>query len=96
MNWDKYRKQRNIFTINCGRKAYSSIMHKKCNEAVNGGDFWKTVKLLIPNRGINKYDKIFLSNDGEIVNNTNALCRIFNNYLILVNHVYLIMITIEV
>ena len=23
---------------------------------------------------------IFLSNDGEIVNNTNDICRIFNNY----------------
>ena len=55
-------------------------MHKKCNEAVNGGDFWKTVKPLIPNRGINKDDNIFLSNDGEIVNNTNDICRIFNNY----------------
>ena len=55
-------------------------MHKKCNEAVNCGDFWKTVKPLISDRGINKYDNTFLSNDGEIVNNTNDLCRIFNNY----------------
>ena len=55
-------------------------MHKKCNEAVNGGDFWKTVKPLISNRGINKDDNIFLSYDGEIVNNTNDICRIFNNY----------------
>ena len=52
-----------------------------------------------------------LSNDGNIFNNTNDLGRIINNYLthianiivwitlsikmILVNHVYLIMITIE-
>ena len=70
--------------------------------------FGKTVKPLISNRGINKDDNIFLSYDGEIVNNTNDICRIFNNYvtpkvwmtlsikMILVNHVYLIMITIEV
>ena len=38
------------------------------------------VKPLISNRGINKDDDIFLSNDGEIDNNTNDLCRIFNNY----------------
>ena len=55
-------------------------MHTKCNEAVNGGDFWKTVKPLISNRGINKDENIFLSYDGEIVNNTNDICRIFNNY----------------
>ena len=55
-------------------------MHKKCNEAVNGLDFGKTVKPLISSRGINKDDNIFLSNDGEIVNNTNNICRIFNNY----------------
>ena len=55
-------------------------MHKKCNEAVNGCDFLKTVQPLISNRGINKDDHIFLSNDGEIVNNPNDICRIFNNY----------------
>ena len=55
-------------------------MHNKCNEAINGGDFWKTVKPLISNRGIDKDDNIFLSNDGEIVNNTNDICRICNNY----------------
>ena len=54
-------------------------MHKKCNEASNGGDFWKTVKPLISNRGINRYDNIFIYNDGEIVNNANDLCRIFIN-----------------
>ena len=37
-------------------------------------------KPLISNRGINKDDNIFLSNDGEIVNNTNDICRIFNNH----------------
>ena len=55
-------------------------MHKKGNESVNGGDFWKTVKPLISNRGINKDDNLFLSNDGEIVNNPNDLCRMFNSY----------------
>ena len=44
--------------------------------------FWKTVKPLISNRGINKDDNMFMYNDGEIVNNnTNDLCRIFNNYV---------------
>ena len=79
MNWDKYRKQRNIVT-KLLKKSLQQYMHKKCNEAVNGGDFWKTVKPLIYSRGINKDDNIFLSNDGEIVNNTNDICRIFNNY----------------
>ena len=79
MNWDKYRKQRNIVT-KLLKKSLQQYMHKKCNEAVNGGDFWKTVKPLISNRGINKDDNIFLSYDGEIVNNTNDICRIFNNY----------------
>ena len=55
-------------------------MHTKGNEAVNGGDFLKTVKPLISNRGINKDDNIFLSNDGEIVNNPKDLCRMFNGY----------------
>ena len=79
MNWDKYRKQRNIVT-KLLKKSLQQYMHTKCNEAVNGGDFWKTVKPLISNRGINKDDDISLSNDGEIVNNTNDICRIFNNY----------------
>ena len=79
MNWDKYRKQRNIVT-KLLKKSLQQYMQKKCNEAVNGGDFWKTVKPLISNRGINKDDNIFLSYDGEIVNNTNDICRIFNNY----------------
>ena len=43
--------------------------------------FWKTVKPLISNRGINKDDNMFMYNDGEIVNNSNDLCRIFNNYV---------------
>ena len=43
-------------------------MHKNATfEAVNGGDFWKTVKPLISNRGINKDDNIFLSNDGKLL-----------------------------
>ena len=79
MNWDKYRKQRNIVT-KLLKKSLQQYMQKKCNEAVNGGDFWKTFKPLISNRGINKDDNIFLSYDGEIVNNTNDICRIFNNY----------------
>ena len=84
MNWDKYRKQRNIVT-KLLKKSLQQYMHKKCDEAVNGGDFWKTVKPLISNRDINKYDNIFLSNDGEIVNNTNDICRLFNNYF---THIY--------
>ena len=59
MNWDKYRKHRNIVT-KLLKKSLQQYMHKKCNEAVNGGDFWKTVKPLISNRGINKDDNIFL------------------------------------
>ena len=43
MNWDKYRKQRNIVT-KLLKKSLQQYMHKTCNEAVNGGDFWKTVK----------------------------------------------------
>ena len=38
MNWDKYRKQRNIVT-KLLTKSLQQYMHKKCNEAVNGGDF---------------------------------------------------------
>ena len=60
MNWDKYRKQQNIVT-KLLTKSLQQYMHKKCNEAVNGGDFWKTVKPLISNGGINKNDNIFLS-----------------------------------
>ena len=74
MNWDKYRKQRNIVT-KLLKKSLQQYMHTKCNEAVNGGDFWKTVKPLISNRGINKDDNIFLYNDGEIVNNTNDIMQ---------------------
>ena len=53
---------------------------QKGNEAVNGGDFWKTVKSLISDRGIHKDDNIFLYNDGEIVINPNDLCRMFKYY----------------
>ena len=79
MNWDKYRKQRNIVT----KLLKKSLQHdnaKQLNEAINGGDFWKTVKPLIYNSGINKDDNAFLSNDGEIVNNASNLCRILNKY----------------
>ena len=55
MNWDKYRKQRNIVT-KLLKKSLQQYMHKNCNEAVNGGDFWKTVTPLISNRGINEDD----------------------------------------
>ena len=79
MNWDKYRKQRNIVT-KLLKTSLQQYMHKKGNEAVNGDDFWKTVKPLISNRGINKDDNIFMSNGGEIVNNPNYLCRMFNCY----------------
>ncbi len=46
MNCDKYRKQRNIVT-KLLKKSLQQYMHKTCNEAVNGRDFWKTVKPLI-------------------------------------------------
>ena len=83
MNWDKHRKQRNTVT-KLLKKSLQQYMHTKCNGAVNGGDFWKTVKPLISSRGINKGDNICLSNDGEMVNNTNDICRIFNNYFLLI------------
>ena len=49
--------------------------------------FWKTVKSLISNRDINKDDDISLSNDGEIVNNTNY---IFLEYSIIILRTLLI------
>ena len=53
---------------------------QKGNKAVSGGDFWKTVKPLISNRGINKDYNTFLYNDGEIVINPNDLCRMLKYY----------------
>ena len=54
---------------------------QKGYETVNSGDFWKTVKPLISNRGINKEYNIFLYNDGEIVINPNDLYSMLKYYI---------------
>ncbi len=80
-NWLRYRSQRNIVT-QLRKKSMRKYMQNKCSEAKNGGGFWEAVKPLISHKQIKKDDSIIISDNGNIINKTPDICKLFNEYFI--------------
>jgi len=80
-NWLRYRSHRNTVT-NLRKKSMRIYMQNKCNSAKTGGGFWEAVKPIISHKSVKKDDNIMLTNNGNLINNTSDICKMFNEYFI--------------
>lgn len=80
LNWDKYRKQRNLVT----RKRKQSVQKYVTEKCVtsNGQDFWKTVKPLMSNKCKSSSSGITLIENGDVINDPVIVGNVFNQFYI--------------
>jgi hypothetical protein len=80
INWNKYRKQRNLVT-SLKRKSIKEYFNQKCNEQTNGKQFWNTVRPFMTNSQTSG-SNISLFEEGKMVTKPSQVCEILNNHFI--------------
>ena len=85
VNWNNYRKQRNLVT-KLRKNSINVYLQSKCNNRSNsqnhGKNFWETVKPFISHKCSNKNDNIILSHNGNVFSKPTDVVSIFNDYFI--------------
>ena len=81
LNWDNYRKQRNLVT-KIKKHSMSIYFYECCAGGPKSRDFWPTIKPFLSRKGADGEKEIFLWENEKIVSNQIEVCNIFNSYFV--------------
>lgn len=78
VNWEQFKKQRNIVTT-LKRKSMKSFCIQASAECTHPGEFWKKFKPLLPSKCV-QHQAIQLLEEGRFATNNMEVANIFNSY----------------
>ena len=81
LNWDNYRKQRNLVT-KIKKKSMRVYFYERCAGGPKSRNFWPTIKPFLSKKGADGGNEIILCENEKIVSNQTEVCNIFNNYFV--------------
>ena len=77
--WEKFRQQRN-FVNKLKRKFTKTYFLERCSGGTKTTDVWNTVKPFFSKKCQSGDQKIILCEDNKVINNSNEVSNLFNNF----------------
>ena len=80
-HWEAYRKQRNIAT-RVRKEAIRNLFATKCQGGSTNGDFWRTMKPFLTNKGNGQQSAIMINSDKGLQTNPKDVANELNNFYV--------------
>ena len=81
LNWDNYRKQRNLVT-KIKKQSMRVYFYERCAGGPKSKDFWPTIKPFLSKKGSDGGNEVILCENEKIVSDQTEVCNIFNKYFV--------------
>ena len=81
LNWDNYRRQRNLVT-KIKKQSMRVYFYERCAGGPKSKDFWPTIKPFLSKKGSDGGNEVILCENEKIVSDQREVCNIFNNYFV--------------
>ena len=81
LNWDNYRKQRNLVT-KPKKQSMRVYFYERCAGGPKSKDFWSTIKPFLSKKGSDGVNEVILCENEKIVSDQTEVCNIFNKYFV--------------